>query len=444
MVVFRRLLTHTNHQHKYAQRLHSFGPSVFSEFSPLAAKYKSVNLGQGFPNFNAPSFIKEAAKRAIDQDLVQYTRSQGHPRLVNAIASFYGTEGNHSLPKHSGLKRKIDPLNEIVVTAGATEALFASMMAFIEKEDEVILIEPFYDSYPADVIMAEGRCRYVPLRLEGNEFSAKNWKLDTDELEALITPKTKMLVLNNPQNIPGKVCTKDELQKIADIAIKHDLIVISDEVYEWLVYDDATHISIATLPGMKDRTITVGSAGKTFSVTGYKIGWTIAAPHLSSAIQLAHQWIPFSVATPLQDAVAQVLEDQSTISQYLPELQLFYTQKRDLLLDILTNAGLRPIVPQGGYFILADVSKVNKKHYIDFQSQDGEISTPLTQDYQFCRWLTKEIGVTAIPVSPFYSEEHSQQRLPQDYVRFCFCKTDETLHLAGDNLKRLGKYVNSS
>ena len=240
----------------------------------------------------------------------------GHPRLVKALAACYGPL----------LGRDLDPLAEIVVTTGATEAIFASIQAFVNPGDEVILIEPFYDSYPAAVEMAGGEPIYVPLRFPANPRSAAEWTLDIDELRAAITPRTRMLILNTPMNPIGKVFRREELAAIAAVAIEFDLLVLSDEVYEWMVYAPAQHVRIATLPGMWERTITLGSAGKTFSVTGWKIGWAIAPAPLANAINLAHQWIPFAVTTPLQEAVAIAFEEAAK-GEYFPWLAEMYQSR---------------------------------------------------------------------------------------------------------------------
>ena len=273
-----------------AQRVRGFGPTVFAEFTALANQTGAVNLGQGFPNFPAPDFVKAAAQAAIAADLNQYARSAGHPRLVQALAALYSPLFGRSL----------DPFSEVVVTVGATEGIFAAMQALVEPGDEVILIEPFYDSYPAAVQMAGGRCVYVPLRAPAGATRAEQWALHGDELAAAFSPRTKLLVLNTPLNPLGKVFSRAELQEIADLVIAHNITVLSDEVYEWMVYpapeqparaaqpaqpaQSVQHVRIATLPGMWERTITLGSAGKTFSVTGWKIGWAIAPRPLAQAL----------------------------------------------------------------------------------------------------------------------------------------------------------------
>jgi aspartate/methionine/tyrosine aminotransferase len=400
-----------------ADRVRSFGVTVFAEFTALANEVGAVNLGQGFPNFPAPDFVKAAARQAIGADINQYARSAGHPRLVNALAARYGPL----------FGRTLNPLTEIVVTVGATEGIFATVQALVNPGDEVILIEPFYDSYPAVVTMAGGTVVYVPLRAPAEATSAAEWRLDLDELAAAFSPRTKLLILNTPLNPLGKVYTLVELSSIATLAQQHDIAVLSDEVYEWMVYPTAQHpvehVRLATLPGMWERTITLGSAGKTFSVTGWKIGWAIAPPHLAHALTMAHQWIPFAVATPLQEAVAVALE-QAEERDYFAELRTMYQAKRDLLLNALDDVGLTPMTPDGSYFIVVDTRK------LPVDAQPGA-----RRDVAVCRWFTREIGVAAIPPSPFYSVAH--QELTDNLARFTFCKTDEMLHEAARRLQRL-------
>ena len=403
-----------------ATRVRSFGTTVFAEYTALAIEHNAVNLGQGFPNFAAPDFIKEAAQAAIAADLNQYARSAGHPRLVNALAATYGPL----------FGRELDPMQEIVVTVGATEGIYATIQALVDPGDEVILIEPFYDSYPASVIMAGGTPVYVPLRQQPNATHASQFALDMDELAAAISPRTRLLVINTPQNPLGKVFSRQELEQVAALAQQHDLLVLSDEVYEWMVYPalDGTpiqHVRMATLPGMWERTITLGSAGKTFSVTGWKIGWVIAPPHLAQAVFMAHQWIPFAVATPLQEAVGAALEEAPR-QNYYSWLAKMYQAKRDKLLDVFNEVGLTPIRPDGSYFIIVDTRD------LDVPVPDGT-----RRDVAVARWFTREVGVAAIPPSHFYSEAH--QSLTENLARFCFCKTDETLDEAAQRLRtRLG------
>ena len=408
---------HSRRYDPVAQRVRGFGTTVFAEFTALANQAGAINLGQGFPNFPAPDFVKEAARAAIGADLNQYPRGAGHPRLVTALAQVYGPLFGRSL----------DPMREIVVTVGATEGIFATVQALVDPGDEVILIEPFYDSYPATVIMAGGTPVYVPLRAPANADSAAQWTLDWDELAAAFSPRTKMLILNTPSNPVGKVFSRAELEQIAALAQRHNVTVLSDEVYEWMVYTTpertVEHVRIATLPGMWERTVTLGSAGKTFSVTGWKIGWAIAPPLLANAIFMAHQWIPFAVSTPLQEAVAVALEEAAPRG-YFGWLSAMYQAKRDRLLTVLEEVGLTPMAPDGSYFIIVDTSR------LAVPVPPGE-----RRDVSVCRWLTRDVGVAAIPPSPFFSPPH--QHLTDNLARFTFCKTDDMLDEAAQRLRKI-------
>lgn len=401
-----------------AQRVRGFGTTVFAEYTALAIEHNAVNLGQGFPNFAAPEFVKRAAQEAIADDLNQYARSAGQLRLVAELAKVYGPL----------FGRDLNPQTEIVITTGATEGIFATVQALVNPGDEVVLIEPFYDSYAPSVIMAGGTPVYVPLRPKANAQTAADWVLDMAELEAAFTERTRLLIVNTPQNPIGKVFSRAELQQIADLVQKHDILVLSDEVYEWMTYSDGArtnnervpHTRIATLPGMWERTVTLGSAGKTFSVTGWKIGWAIAAEPLVHAILMAHQWIPFTVATPLQEAVATALE-VAPQQDYFNWLSTMYQEKRDFLLNVLREAGLPTLTPDGSYFILVDTSDL-----------DVPLEAGSRRDRSVCRWFTRKVGVAAIPPSPFYSPEH--QYLTDNLARFCFCKTDDMLQEAAARL----------
>jgi aspartate/methionine/tyrosine aminotransferase len=401
-----------------AQRVRGFGTTVFAEFTALAQQHNAVNLGQGAPNFAAPDFIKEAACQAITGDINQYARAAGQPRLVNALAKVYSPYFN----------RALNPLQEIVVTVGATEGIFATIQALVEPGDEVILIEPFYDSYPASVIMAGGIPIYVPLRPTPGSHTSAGWKLDMDELAAAFSPRTRLIILNTPQNPIGKVFSRPELDQIAALVLAHNCYVLSDEVYEWMVYpgDDPAfftqHVRIATLPGMWERTLTLGSAGKTFSVTGWKIGWVIGPAPMVNSVFMAHQWIPFTVATPLQEAVATALELVER-QGYFAWLAQMYQSKRDKLLRVLQEVGLAPVRPDGSYFVIVDTSKF-----------DVPVPPGTRRDVAVCRWLTSDVGVAAIPPSAFYSAGH--QHLTDQIARFCFCKTDETLDEAARRLQQ--------
>lgn len=418
-----------------ATRVRNFTTTVFAEYTALAIECDAVNLGQGFPNFAAPTFVKEAAQQAIAADLNQYTRYGGHLRLVQALSQVYSPL----------FQRELDPMDEIVVTVGATEGIFATIQALIEPGDEVILIEPYYDSYPASVVMAGGTPVYIPLRpaqsSSGTMTLASDWMLDPTELEAAFNERTRLIVINTPQNALGKIFNLQELTLIAELVQKYDAYVLSDEVYEWMVYPRALegvqkashttatapttvqHTRIATLPNMWERTITLGSAGKTFSVTGWKIGWAIAQSPIAHAILMGHQWIPFTVATPLQEAVAVGME-LAEEEGYFDWLAHMYQTKRDKLLTVLNQVGLTPVLPDGSYFVLADSAQI-----------DIPIEAGVRRDVAICRWLTREIGVAAIPPSHFYCPEH--QHITDNLVRFCFCKTDDMLDAAAERLQKL-------
>ncbi|MBX5446706.1 methionine aminotransferase [Sphaerobacter sp.] len=384
-----------------ASRLRGLGESVFSEMSRLAVEHEAINLGQGFPDFPGPDLVKHAAAAAIDADLNQYAPSHGLPRLRRAIATTF----------ERSYGRAVDPDAEVTVTSGATEALVATLLAILEPGDEVILIEPFYDAYPAQVVFAGGVPRYVPLQ-------PPDWTLDLDALADVIGPRTRAIMLNTPHNPTGKVFSREELAGIAALCQEHDLIVISDEVYDRIIFDGAVHVPPATLPGMWERTVTINSTGKTFSMTGWKVGYAIAAPALTRAIRTTHQFITFATATPFQDAMAAALEDALT-SNYYAELAAMYTRLRDQLHQALEGAGL-PVLPcRGSYFLLADISGMG------FET-----------DVAFCRFLTTEVGVAAIPPSAFYADPATAPLL----ARFCFAKRPETIAAAAERLTALATF----
>jgi len=339
--------------------------------------------------------------------------------LVNTLAQLYSRLWG----------RPLNPLTEFVTTSGATEAGFATCQALINPGDEVIIMEPFYDMYPAQVVMAGGVPVYVPLRAPPGASKSSQFVLDPEELSRCITSRTRAIFINTPHNPLGKVWTKSELQLISDIVLKHkNLYVISDEVYEFTIVEKGfPHVSIANLPGMWDRTITIGSAGKTFSVTGWKVGWTIAPPAISHAIFMAHQWIPFCVTTPLQHAVAQSFEWASQ-HDYFAKLVLVMEAKRKLLYDGLAAAGLKPIMPEGGYFVMADTSTLESVLPPNPAKQEP-------RDYEICKWLINNVGVGAIPPSAFYSKPN--QHLAKHMARFAYCKKDEIISDAAVRLLKL-------
>ncbi len=378
-----------------SQRIAGFGTSVFTEMSRLAAEHQAINLGQGFPDFAGPDFVKDAAARAIAADHNQYAPSHGVPRLRQAIAADWA----------SRFGRDVDPDREVTVTTGATEALFAAMVAFLDPGDEVIFFEPFYDGYVADVIMAGGTPRVVRL-------NPPDWSFDQAELRAAFTSRTRLLLLNTPHNPTGKVFRREELELIAALCVEHDITVLSDEVYDRIVFDDHEHVPIALLPGMAERTLTINSTGKTFSMTGWKIGYTIGPAALNAALRAVHQFVVFATATPFQEAMADAIELAPALDYYR-ELRAGYAERRDRLRTALGDAGLRPLDCQGSYFLLGDIT-----------------AWGFEEDVEFCRYLTRDVGVAAIPPSAFYLDPATAPPL----ARFCFAKRLETIDAAAERL----------
>jgi aspartate/methionine/tyrosine aminotransferase len=381
-----------------AQRLNGFGTSVFTEMSRLAVEHGAINLGQGFPDFPGPDVVKEAAVTAIRADLNQYAPSHGTPRLRQAIAA--GFERTYG--------REVDSDAEVTVTTGATEAMQVAMLALLDPGDEVILFEPFYDAYPAQIIFAGGVPR--PVRL-----SPPDWSFSLNELRRAIGERTRAIVINTPHNPTGKMFSRAELESIALLAIEHDLIVITDEVYDRITYDGAVHTPIALLPGMWERTLTLNSTGKTFSMTGWKIGFVIGPADLSAALRGIHQFNVFATATPFQEAMAVAME-QAEAQGYYDALRANYTALRNQLRTALEAADL-PVLPiSGSYYLMADVSGLG-----------------FDDDVAFCRYLTSEIGVAAIPPSAFYADPTTAPLL----ARFCFAKRSETITAAAERLAAL-------
>ena len=386
---------------RIAARVAGLPTTVFSEFSALAARCGAVNLGQGFPDFDGPDEVREAAVRALREGVNQYAVGSGAPALREAIAEhsarFYGM--------------RVDPETMVTVTSGATEALCDAMLGLVDPGDEVVLFEPYYDSYVANVEMAGGIARYVMLRPPDGDHAT--WWMDFDELAAAFGPRTRLVVVNTPHNPTGKVFTRRELESIAALCLRHDAVALVDEVYEHIWFEP--HLRMATLDGMAERTVTVSSAGKSFSFTGWKVGWAIAAPPLRHAVQQAHQFVTFATAAPLQAAVAAALRLPDS---YFDGLRASYRSKRDLLAAALDAAGLRALPVEGTYFTMADASAFG-----------------FPDDFAFCRFLTEQVGVAAIPPSAFYCEAHKQHA--RGLARFAFCKTEPVLQEAARRLARL-------
>lgn len=378
-----------------ASRLQGFGTSVFAEMTRLAVAHRALNLGQGFPDFDPPDFVVEAAIEAIRGGRNQYCRMAGADELVRAVAAhqkrFYDLD--------------VDPESEVTVTSGATEAIFVTLQALCEVGDEVVVFEPFYDSYRASIAMAGAVTRPVLLRHPGFAY-------DPAELEAAVGPRTRAILLNTPHNPTGKVFSRAELEHVAELARSRDLLVIADEVYEHLVFDGA-HLPIATLPGMRERTLTISSAGKTFSVTGWKVGWVVAPAPLSTAVRTAHQFVTFCNSAPFQPAIARALgEGDGFYRTLLAE----YRERRDRLVAGLAAVGFGIDPPAGTYFALADIRPLGYR-----------------DDVELCRLLPERVGVAAVPPTAFYERKEAGRHL----VRFAFSKSLAVLDEAVARLGRL-------
>lgn len=379
-----------------ALRIADFKDSIFGVISKLAREHNAVNLGQGFPDFDGPEWLKEIANKKINEGFNQYAPFQGSQNLRQEVSQYY--------KKFYGLS--YDPENQITISVGATEAIYLVINALINPGDEVIVLEPFYDSYIASTQMAGGKL--VPVTMHAPDFT-----VDKKELEKAITPRTKLLILNNPHNPSGKVWTKEELLDVCDLAIKNDLYVMSDEVYEFLLFDGAKHIPTATLDGMYERTITVSSAGKTFGLTGWKIGWICANEKVTRACRLVHQYVTFAVSTPIQEAVAEGLKN---LPNYLPGFVELYKSRRDYFYNEMKALGFDFKIPKGTYFMMIPISRKTNLKDVDYAME-----------------LVKERKVATVPPSAFYMKSTEGEK----YLRFCFAKKEETLKQAVKNLQGL-------
>jgi len=389
-----------------ADRLQPFRTTIFAEMTRLANERGAINLSQGFPDFDGPAFVMDAAAHAARDGRNQYAHPAGEPLLRHAVASWHERNGGGA----------VDPDNEVTVTAGCTEALAAALLGLVNPGEEVVLFQPYYDSYRACCAMAGAEPRFVTLRPPAEQGGA--FWIDEAELRAAFTPRTKAVLVNTPHNPTGKVLTRDELGLIAQLCVEHDVIAITDEVYERLWFDEsAPHVRLATLPGMRERTLTLSSLGKTFSYTGWKIGWAVGPARLQAGLRSAHQFLIFTVATPLQHGAAAALNDGE---QSVVELVKHYREARDMLCEVLRDVGFGVYDPQGTYFVMVDHTPVSARH-------------GLKDDVEFCKWLTGEIGVAAIPPSFFYADPAEGASL----ARFAFCKRMETLEAAAQRLRSL-------
>ena len=377
-----------------------FTESVIREMTREAIKYGAVNLSQGFPDFAAPDDIKRVAMQAIADDVNQYAITWGAKPFREAIAV--------KTKWYLGLD--VDPETEITVTCGSTEGMIAAMMATVDPGEEVIIFEPFYENYAPDAILSDAQPRYVPLR-------APDWSFDRDELRAAFNNKTRAIIICNPNNPTGKVFTRDEMEFIAGLCQEFDALCFTDEIYEHILYPregaEIQHISMAQLDGMRERTVIVNSMSKTYSVTGWRVGYCIAPPEITSGIRKVHDFLTVGAAAPLQSAGAYAL---ALPPAYYDALESEYRARRDLLLTVLAGAGFGTFAPDGAYYIMTDISGFG-----------------FPDDVAFTRHLIREVGVACVPGSSFYSvpERGAQQ------VRFCFCKKDETLLLAAERFEKL-------
>jgi aminotransferase len=380
-----------------ADRVSGFTESAIREMTRLSLEHGAINLGQGFPDFPAPDVIKEAAIRAIAEDDNQYTVTWGTKAFREAIAA-------KTARTYPGWEP--DPFGEVTVTCGATEGMIAAILGTIDEGDELVVFEPFYESYSPDAQMAGATIRYVTLH-------EPDWHIDPDELRAAFTSRTRGIIVGSPHNPTGKVFTRDELALIAELCQEHDVICFADEIYEHIVYDGLRHVPMATMPGMADRTVTLNAMSKTYSVTGWRVGWVIASPALSDGIRRAHDFMTVCAASPLQAAGITAL---ALPPAYYTDLAASYQAKRDRIVEVLRSVGFVPSVPSGAYYVMADFASVSD-----------------ADDFAFSRRLVQDIGVGAVPGSSFYS----RRELGRTRVRFAFPKRPETLEAAAQRLARL-------
>ncbi|XP_008842229.1 kynurenine--oxoglutarate transaminase 1 isoform X5 [Nannospalax galili] len=411
-----------------ARRLDGIDHNPWVEFIKLSNEYDVVNLGQGFPDFSPPDFAVKAFQQATSGDFMlnQYTMAFGYPPLTKLLASFFGKL----------LGQELDPFKNVLVTVGAYGALFTAFQALVDKGDEVIIIEPAFDCYEPMTLMAGGRPVFVSLKPnpapKGQLDTSSDWQLDPTELASKFTSRTKALVLNTPNNPLGKVFSKAELELVAGLCQQHDTVCIADEVYQWLVYDGHQHVSIASLPGMWGRTLTIGSAGKSFSATGWKVGWVLGPDNIMKHLRTVHQNSVFHCPTQAQAAVAQCFEQEQQHfgqpSSYFLQFPQAMQLNRDHMIHSLQSVGLKPLTPQGSYFLIVDISDFKST----MPSLPGAVDEPY--DRRFAKWMIKNKGLVAIPVSIFFSRPH--QKDFDHYLRFCFVKDEATLQAMDERLQK--------
>lgn len=406
--------------------------SVFSPASGLMPS-DSLNLGQGFMNWAPPDFLKDAAKNAFDDvSANHYSIPKGRVNLRKAISNHY-SDSFH-------LNRPLDYENEIIISSGANYGIYCSLLAFCSQDDQVILIEPFFDQYVRNVTFCGGKPVYVPLRPPPNakigNVSSKDWKLDINELKAVITPKSKVIILNTPHNPVGKVFTADELKAIGKVADEHNLFILADEVYDCLTFQNP-HVRIASLSEeLWNRTVTIGSAGKSFAATGWRIGWCIGPNHLLKPITAAMTRTTFCTVSPLQEALATGFQSAKDVNFFPTQIQE-YQARRDLLLGYLDQLGLPYTKPDGSYFVLVESSKIK----IPKEFEILDLIKSRSRDWHMCWFIAKVAGVVCIPPSDFYSDNHVS--IGENFIRIAFCKDLETLKEAGQRLLKLKPFISS-
>lgn len=384
-----------------ANRVHFFTESVIRETTRLAQRHNAINLGQGMPDFDTPQGIKDAACKAIQEGFNQYAVTWGIAPLREAIA--------HKMRHFNGLNW-VDPNEHVTVCCGATECMMAAMLAVVDPGDEVVIFQPFYENYGPDALLTGATPKWVQLR-------EPDWSFDPDELRSAFSDKTKAVIINTPNNPTGKVFTREELQQIADLCIKHNAYALSDEIYEYIQFTDQPHISIASLPGMAERTVTISGLSKTFSVTGWRLGYCVAPASVTSGIRKAHDFLTVGAPHPLQVAGAYAMR---LPQEYYDKLRADYLRRRDLFLPFLEEAGFTFHAPEGAYYVMADISQLGG-----------------TNDHDFVREMIQTIGVAAVPGSSFYSPKDAGRTK----VRFMFAQRDETLREAGARLRKLQSCV---
>ncbi len=391
----------------FISKLANVETSIFTEMSMLANQHQAINLSQGFPEFDTPEFLKDKINQAISEGKNQYSPSNGLPELLTEIAAMIHRQYQANLTD----EQKLNGLNNVTITSGATEALWVAIQTLVRPYDEVIIFDPAYDSYEPAVELAGGTCRHITL-------DAPNYAINWSLVEQKINEKTRAIIVNSPHNPTGAILSAEDLNTLQNLAVKHDLYVISDEVYEHMTFDGLRHESVLRYPELFKRAFVVSSFGKTFHCTGWKMGYCAAPDKLMAEFRKIHQYVTFCSFTPAQIGIAQMLKQQP---QHITELASFYQQKRDVLVNALTNSRFTLLPSKGTYFLLLDYTAISELN-----------------DREFCHWLTKEVGVAAIPLSPLYPVEQRQEyHQSNKVIRLCFAKNDDTLRKAAEILCQL-------